>query len=53
MKRSHIIILCVLAAIVVVGIGQVVWTFLAVDDCLDAGGRWSERGACEGRRHGE
>jgi hypothetical protein len=52
MKRSHIIILGVLAVIVFLGIGRVLWTFLAVDDCLDAGGRWSDAGVCESRRDG-
>lgn len=42
----------IVAAIVLVPIGAFIWWFLfsefmAMDRCLDSGGRWGEGGSCE------
>ena len=57
MKRRRIGCLIGFGSALLLG-GAFVWwfsfsEFMAIDRCLDAGGRWADAGHCEGARAGE
>ncbi|MBW8305248.1 MAG: hypothetical protein K0M78_15325 [Brevundimonas sp.] len=57
MKRRRIGRLIGFGGALLLGVAFVGWfffsEFMAIDRCLDAGGRWGDGGYCEGARAGE